>query len=236
MTPGQRPLVVAVDGPSGSGKSSVAKGVATVFGFRYLDTGAMYRAATWFVLEHQADPKDPDQVRALLGDLHITSGTDPNDPTIHVNGVDVGSPIRGVPVTDTVSAVSAVPEVRDLMKRLQRAAVAEAVAAGSGIVVEGRDIGTEVLPDADVKVFLTADPAVRAARRAAQDAAGDHGTTGVEATEEALRRRDRKDSTRAHSPLRMNEDATLVDATEIDLQQTIDTVAGIVESARRAGP
>ena len=228
----ERPLVVAVDGPSGSGKSSVAKGVATRFGYRYLDTGAMYRAATWLVLERGADPSDPRAVRALLTDMDIISGTDPENPTIRVAGVDVGGPIRGTRVTDSVSAVSAVPDVRALLRRLQRAEVSQAIASGHGIVVEGRDIGTEVLPDADVKVFLTADPAVRAARRAAQDAQERRPSSGVEATEEALRERDRKDSTRTHSPLRMHDDATLVDATDMDLAQTIDAVALLVLSVR----
>lgn len=220
--------VIAIDGPSGSGKSSVARGLAERLSYRYLDTGAMYRAVTWFVLDRGVAPADSDAVVALLPALQLTSGTEPAGPTIHVNGTDVGEPIRGDDVTAAVSLVSAIPEVRACLRDLQRAEVADAVDAGQGIVVEGRDIGTEVLPDADTKVYLTADPAVRAARRAAQDADSAHGSAGVTATEESLRRRDALDSTRASSPLRMADDAHLVDATHIDLEQTIDAVAGLL--------
>ncbi len=223
--------IVAVDGPSGSGKSSVSRGVAERFGYRYLDTGAMYRAATWFMLDRDVDPADPVAVAAALPDLTITSGTDPMAPTISVNGVDVSTPIRGDDVTSAVSLVSAVPEVRRAMRDLQRRVAAEASRDGAGIVVEGRDIGSEVLPDADAKIYLTADPAVRAARRAAQDADSVHGTAGVAATEESLRRRDELDTTRASSPLRMAEDAHLVDATELDLDATISAVCAIVTQA-----
>lgn len=222
-------LVIAIDGPSGSGKSSTSKGVAKALGLAYLDTGAMYRAVTWLVLDRGVDPADADAVVALLPDLQLSNGTDPAAPTIHVNGTDVGDPIRGDEVTAAVSLVSAVPEVRSRLRELQREEVSEALAADEGIVVEGRDIGTEVLPDADRKIYLTADPAVRAARRAAQDADSAHGSAGVTATEESLRRRDALDSTRATSPLRMADDAHLVDATHIDLAQTIDAVATIVE-------
>ena len=217
--------VIAIDGPSGSGKSSVARGLAERVGYRYLDTGAMYRAVTWFVLDRKVDPADSEAVVALIPDLELVSGTDAAAPTIHVNGVDVAGPIRGDDVTAAVSLVSALPQVRERLRELQRETVAEAVSDGTGIVVEGRDIGTEVLPDADAKIYLTADPAVRAARRAAQDADSDHGSSGVAATEESLRRRDQLDSTRATSPLRMASDARLVDATHIDLEQTIDAVA-----------
>lgn len=222
------PLVIAIDGPSGSGKSSVARGLAQRFGYRYLDTGAMYRAVTWFVLDRGVDPADPDAVVTLLPDLELVSGTDAAAPTIRVNGTDVAGPIRGDAVTAAVSLVSAVPQVRERLRQLQRETVAQAVSEGTGIVVEGRDIGTEVLPDADGKVYLTADPEVRATRRAAQDADSDHGSAGVAATAESLRRRDALDSTRATSPLRMADDAHLVDATHIDLPQTIDAVAAVV--------
>lgn len=221
--------VIAIDGPSGSGKSSVAKGVARRFGYEYLDTGAMYRAATWFVLDRRLDPGDPVSVAAIVSDLRIDSGTDPTAPSIVVNGVDVAEPIRAQDVTSAVSLVSAVPEVRSTLRDMQRACVAAALESGHGIVVEGRDIGSEVLPDADVKVYLTADPEVRAARRSAQDADSAHGSHGVAATAEALRRRDQLDSTRAFSPLRMADDAVLIDATNLDLAQTIDAACEVVE-------
>lgn len=223
--------VIAIDGPSGSGKSSVARGVAERFGYRYLDTGAMFRAVTWYVLDRGMDPGDAIAVAAVLTEITLTSGTDPAAPGIAVNGIDVAEPIRGPRVTAAVSAVSAVPEVRGFLLDLQRAETAAAVAAGTGIVVEGRDIGTVVLPDADLKVFLTADPAVRAARRALQDAGAAHGSPGAAATEADLRRRDHADSSRAAAPLRRAGDAVVVDATDLDLDQTIAAVTGLAASA-----
>lgn len=224
-------LIVAVDGPSGSGKSSVSRGVARRFGYRYLDTGAMYRAVTWHVLNERLDPGDPVSVSASLAELSIDSGTDPDHPTIQVNGVDVAEPIRGQDITDSVSLVSAVPEVRLALRDLQRACAAAAQADGVGIVIEGRDIGSEVLPGADVKIYLTADPEVRASRRSAQDAGSAHGTQGVDATAEALRRRDQLDSTRAFSPLRVADGAVVVDATHLDLAATIDAASDVVSAA-----
>jgi cytidylate kinase len=229
----QPAAVVAVDGTSGSGKSSVSKGVAQRFGYRYLDTGAMYRAATWRILDLGIDPGDHADVAAAVTQMIITVGTDPRGPTISIDGTDVSGPIRGRSVTEAVSRVSAVPQVRAAMVALQRQAVHDAARAGVGIVVEGRDIGTVVLPDADLKVYLTADSGVRAQRRALQDADSEHGTQGVGATEESLRRRDELDSSRAASPLRPADDAIEVDATSMDLQQTIDHVCGLVERGGR---
>ena len=223
--------VVAIDGPSGSGKSSVSRGVAEVFGFRYLDTGAMYRAATWQVLQAGIDPTDAVAVANEISHAAITSGTDPREPTIEVNGKDVATAIRGDEVTNAVSLVSAVAEVRSTLVTLQRSEVANSLAAGQGIVVEGRDIGTVVLPDAKVKIFLTADAAVRARRRSRQDAESQHGSRGDAATEESLLRRDQIDSQRKASPLRPAEDAVEVDATDLDLAQTIDAVVRLVEAA-----
>lgn len=224
-------LVVAVDGPSGSGKSSVARGVARQFGYRYLDTGAMYRAVTWYVLERGFDPADGVAVAALLTEVSLASGTDPQQPSIHVNGQDVSEPIRGRAVTDAVSAVSAVPEVREFLVQQQRRTVTEAQEAGCGIVVEGRDIGAHVLPQADVKVFLTADAEVRAERRALQDSNSAHGSHGVGATHESLLRRDELDSSRTASPMRQADGAVVVDATNLDLAATIDAVAALVTAA-----
>jgi len=226
------PKVVAVDGPSGSGKSSVSKGVARVFGFEYLDTGAMYRAATWQVLHEGVDLGDPVAIASAATAVTIISGTDPDAATIHVGDTDVSDPIREGDVTAAVSAVSAVPAVRMFMLGLQRSVVAASVARGNGIVVEGRDIGTEVLPDADAKIYLTADPAVRAARRAAEDSQAERGGSDVAATEQALRDRDVLDTTRTASPLRMADDAVLVDASELDLEETIQAVCDVVRNAR----
>lgn len=220
--------VVAIDGPSGSGKSSVAKGTARTLGLAYLDTGAMYRAMAWWMLQHGIDVTDAAAVAARSADPVITSRTDPDAPGIRADGVDVAEAIRGPAVTAAVSSVSAVPEVRHRLVELQRGEVARCSAAGRGIVVEGRDIGSVVLPDADVKVYLTADVRIRAERRAAQDAGLAHGSAGTDATHEDLLRRDAHDSGRSVSPLQMAPGAVEVDATYLTLEETIDAVVQLV--------
>lgn len=225
-----RSVVVAIDGPAGSGKSSVSKSVAERLGLSYLDTGAMYRAVTWAVLQAGMDPHDHGAVAAWIDGPQaptIESGTDPRNPTIEVDGVDVAGPIRGPEVTGSVSAVSAVPQVRSWLVELQRAHVA---AAAEGIVVEGRDIGSVVLPDADVKLYLTADPAVRAQRRAAETSP-DVDRTQLAATESQLRERDAKDSQRAVSPLTQADGALQLDTTHLTFDEVVDTVCGLVEEA-----
>ena len=221
--------VIAVDGPAGSGKSSVCRAVASRLGYRYLDTGAMYRALTWAMLHEGVDVDDAAAVARAAAGVRIVSGTDPAAPTIHVGAVDVGGPIRGDDVTGAVSAVSAVPSVREQLVSLQRAEVERARAAGRGIIVEGRDITTVVLPDADLKVFITADPRVRASRRAAQDAGLGKVGVDVASTETALRERDAKDSSRDTSPLAQAPDAVVVDTTEMTLDEAIDHIVGLVD-------
>jgi cytidylate kinase len=225
-------FAVAVDGPAGSGKSSVCRGVASKMGMKYLDTGAMYRAITWAMLDAHTNVDDADAVAAAAQRMQLTSGTDPDLPTISVNGQDVSEPIRSAAVTEAVSAVSAVPAVRKLLVDLQRAEVANA--GPVGIVVEGRDIGTVVLPDASVKIFLTADPAVRALRRAKEDSERTQEDVSIAATEAALIARDEKDSTRASSPLAQAEDAIVVDTTDLDLQQVIAKVVSHIKAARES--
>lgn len=220
--------VIAVDGPAGSGKSSVCRAVADRLGFRYLDTGAMYRAMTWALLDQGVDVDDPDAVRVSAASVRIISGTDPLAPSISVGSVDVSAPIRGDDVTAAVSAVSAVPEVRAALVDLQRAEVQRAGAADVGIVVEGRDITTVVLPDADLKVYITADPAVRAARRARQDVELGKDDVDVSRTETALRERDAKDSSRETSPLTQSADAVVLDTTDLTLEEVIDTMATMI--------
>jgi len=220
-------MVIAVDGPAGSGKSSVCRGVARRLGLRYLDTGAMYRAVTWAVLRDGVDLEDAAAIVASTSDIDIVSGTDPVAPSITVNGVDVSEPIRDDDVTAAVSAVSAVPAVRALLVDRQRAQVAEAVAAGQGIVVEGRDITTVVLPEADLKIFITASPEVRAERRAAQDSGRGAGVRDVDATKANLIARDAKDSSRAVSPLTIAPDAIVVDTSDLDLEQSIVAVCAL---------
>ncbi|WP_308291347.1 (d)CMP kinase [Mumia sp. zg.B21] len=221
------PVVIALDGPSGSGKSSTARGVATRLGLAYLDTGAMYRALTWAVLQRGADVEDAAAVAAAAADATIVSGTDPQAPTIAVDGVDVSGPIRSQEVTDAVSQVSRVPEVRERLVRLQR----ETIAASEGIVLEGRDIGTVVAPDAPLKVFLVADTNARAARRAAEQ--GQAEAAHVQATAASLQRRDAIDSSRTTSPLAKADDAIQLDTTHLTLDEVIDEV---VRLAAKAAP
>ena len=225
-----RTPVIAVDGPAGSGKSSVCRAVADRLSFRYLDTGAMYRAMTWAMLDSGVDVDDPAAVASAMDTVSIISGTDPLAPTIHVGPTDVAVPIRGEAVTASVSAVSAVPAVRERLVQIQRLEVAAAVSAGAGIVVEGRDITTVVLPDADLKVYITADPAERARRRAAQDIDLGKASVDVAQTQTALLARDAKDSGRKASPLLVAPDAVIVDTTTMTFQQTVDHVIGLIEA------
>lgn len=215
-------VVVAMDGPSGSGKSSTSRGVARRLGLRYLDTGAMYRAMTWWMLQRGIDVEDATAVAAHAEDPVLVSGTDPESPTITVDGVDVAAPIRSPEVTAAVSAVSAVPEVRARLVREQREIIGD-----GGIVVEGRDIGTAVAPDAPVKVYLTADPAARAARRTAEL----QHAVDVTATEQDLLRRDRLDSGRKASPLTMAPGAHHIDTTPFTLEEVVEQVVALVEQA-----
>jgi cytidylate kinase len=219
-------VIVAIDGPSGTGKSSTSKAVAGQLGLSYLDTGAQYRAITWWMVNNGIDITDPTAIADVAGKAEIISGTDPANPTISVDGVDVAGPIRTQEVTSKVSAVSAVPEVRARITELQRSLAAD---AERGIVVEGRDIGTTVLPDADLTVFLTASPEARAARRSGELKGAD-----VQATREALLKRDAADSSRKTSPLAKADDAVEVDTSDLTLQQVIECVVTLVEEKRAA--
>lgn len=215
-------VVVAMDGPSGSGKSSTARGVATALGWRYLDTGAQYRAMTVWMLEHGVDLEDPADVAARASSAVIVSGTSPSDPTITVDGRDVAAAIRSQQVTENVSAVASVPQVRQGLLELQRSIIGDG-SGRVGIVVEGRDIGSVVAPNAEVKVFLTADPSARAARRTAENGAG-----SVEATRADLLRRDAIDSGRSAAPLVMPEGAIHLDTTAYTLEEVVAQVVDIV--------
>ncbi|QIP87192.1 (d)CMP kinase [Streptomyces sp. Tu 2975] len=219
-------VIVAIDGPSGTGKSSTSKAVASALGLSYLDTGAQYRAITWWMISNGIDVSDPAAIATASGKPVIESGTDPSAPTITVDGLDASGPIREQDVTSKVSAVSAVPEVRARITELQRSI---AMAAKEGIVVEGRDIGTTVLPDADLKIFLTASAEARAARRSGELKGAD-----VASTREALIKRDAADSSRKTSPLAKADDAVEVDTTDLTLQQVIECVVTLVEEKRGA--
>jgi len=232
MTNDIRPLVVAVDGPAGSGKSSVCRGTAARLGWHYLDTGAMYRAMTWAVLAAGIDPDDEQAVAGFAKQPDISSGVNPYQPTIEVDGIDVSEEIREDRITSAVSAVSAVPKVRQLLVQKQRDAAQTAIRSGMGIVVEGRDITTVVLPNAQLKIFLTADPEVRAQRRALEQSAdGAPAVAAVQATEAALARRDQLDSTRQTSPLTKATDAIELDTSTLTLDEVI---AKVVEYAKQA--
>ncbi|MFD3456869.1 (d)CMP kinase [Streptomyces sp. NPDC058691] len=224
------PVIVAIDGPSGTGKSSTSKAVAARLGLSYLDTGAQYRAMTWWMLSNGVDVDDSAAVATAAEKPVIISGTDPSGPSITVDGVDASGPIRTQEVTGAVSSVSAVPEVRTRLVELQRSA---ASGAPAGIVVEGRDIGTTVLPDATLKIFLTASPEARAARRGGElTAAGN--TVDLAATQAALVRRDAADSGRKTSPLTKAEDAVEVDTSDLTLDQVIDRIVALIGEKRDA--
>lgn len=221
------PLIIAVDGPSGSGKSSTSRGVAERLGLRYVDTGAMYRAMTWWMLEHGVDVDDADSIADVSDQAHIRLGIAPDSPTVSVDGRDVTSAIRADAVAGAVSKVAAVPEVRSRLVQQQRAIVSRCLADNVGVVMEGRDIGTVVLPDADLKVYLTADAEARAARRALEQA-GDAAAAAANIAD-----RDRRDSTRTTSPLLAAADAVHIDGTHLTLDEVIDAVVAAVPAARR---
>jgi CMP/dCMP kinase len=226
-----KPVIVAIDGPSGTGKSSTSKAVASKLGLSYLDTGAQYRAITWWMLSNGVDIDDAAAVANAAEKPVLVSGTNPAAPGIAVDGVDASGPIRTQEVTAAVSAVSAVPEVRARLVELQRAA---AESAPNGIVVEGRDIGTTVLPDASVKIFLTASPEARAARRGGEMKATNGGQVDLAATREALVKRDAADSGRTTSPLAKANDAVEVDTSDLTLDQVIECVVTLIEEKRAA--
>ncbi|WP_408899377.1 (d)CMP kinase [Nocardioides sp. R1-1] len=223
-------VVIAVDGTSGSGKSSTCRAVADRLGLRYLDTGAQYRAVTWWMLEQGVDVHDAAAVAARAGEPVLVSGTDPLAPTITVDGVDVSVQIRSDEVNAAVSPVSAVPEVRARLVAMQQAIIAPPGGRHGGIVVEGRDIGTVVWPQAELKVYLTADPAARAARRALENGGVD--AASIAATRESLLARDEIDSGRAVAPLTMADGAVHIDSTELTLDEVVDAVVGLVMERR----
>ncbi len=226
-------LTIAIDGPAGAGKSSAAKGVARMLDVDYIDTGAMYRALTWWMLEHGIDIDDHDQVAAHAHEPDIEIAWDPDQPRIVVDEQDVTAAIREGRVSDCVSRVSAVPAIRSRLVDLQRTMVTQSVRSGRGVVMEGRDIGTVVLPDASVKVFLTADVEVRAARRAAEDRVRDPNASAdhIDAALANLKDRDAIDSSRVASPLTMAPDAVQIDATDLTLDEVIAAIASL--AARR---
>jgi cytidylate kinase len=220
-------VVVAIDGPAGSGKSTVARRVAELAGLRYLDTGATYRALTLALLRRGVPTEDPRAVADAAKSVDLTLELAPGDTgaaRVLLDGVPVGPELRSSQVNAAVSAVSAVPAVRELLVARQRS-----LAGLGGIVVEGRDIGTVVWPGADVKVFLTASDSERARRRSSD---GDGGGESAE----ALARRDRLDSGRATSPTRAADDAVVIDSTDRTVDEVVEQILRLVEAARARRP
>ena len=212
--------VVAIDGPSGSGKSTLAKSLARDFGLRYLDTGALYRAISWALLESgfsQMHHPDPSELAIMLPQIAIEFSTSPDDSRIAVNGEDVRREIRGDHITQNVSWVSAIPEVRAHLLKLQR----DVISTGD-IVVEGRDIGTVVAPQAELKIFLTADSSVRASRRAKENHENALGASDVDDVAQMLLSRDLIDANRTTSPMSKADDAIELDASELDLEDVVE--------------
>jgi cytidylate kinase len=225
------PLVVAIDGPSGSGKSSVSRRAASRLGLAFLDTGAMYRAATWWCLEQGTPLDDTDAVAAAVASMPLVMGVDPQAPTVHVGRTDVGEAIRTTEISAQVSAVATNLAVRDELGRLQREAIAEQGRPGSfshgrGVVAEGRDITTVIAPDADVRILLTASEEARLARRA-RDVHGTDDAAAVHATRDQVLRRDADDSTvvQFHTAA---DGVVTVDSSDLDLEQTVEAVLDVV--------
>ncbi len=214
-------VIVTIDGPAGTGKSSVSRGLARALGARYLDTGAMYRLVTLAVLRAGVSLDDPAGIAAVEATLSVSH--DPDEDRAYLGGEDVSSEIRGDAVTAAVSAVSAVPEVRHRLVKRQRE-----LATGTGsVVVEGRDIGTVVLPDADVKIFLTASAETRARRRNEQNV-GSGLADDYDGVLADVVRRDHLDSTRAVSPLREADDAVLVDTSDMNEPEVVAYLIDLV--------
>ncbi|MEU9808982.1 (d)CMP kinase [Mycobacterium sp. NPDC050853] len=220
--------MVAIDGPSGTGKSSVAKELARQLGAAYLDTGAMYRIVTLWVLRAGVDLTDPEAIAAATEQVPMSVGSDPDVETALLADEDVSVPIRGTEVTGSVSAVSAVPAVRERLVQRQR----ELAEGPEAVVVEGRDIGTVVLPEADVKIYLTASAQARARRRNAQNVS-DGKADEYDRVLADVQCRDHLDSTRAVSPLRPAEDAVEIDTSEMTQDQVVAHLLELVQS--RAG-
>jgi CMP/dCMP kinase len=221
--------VVAMDGPSGTGKSTVSRRLAAACGAAYLDTGAMYRAVTLAVLRAGLDGTESDTEKvAVAAVADLESVTDPLAPAIRLAGEDVEAEIRGAAVTAAVSAVSAIPAVRSALVERQRALIDLAIAESGGIVVEGRDIGSVVVPDAPLKVYLTASEEIRAARRRAQDRkAGRGAELGTVLAD--VRRRDQLDSTRKTSPLHAAPDALVLDTDELRVDDVLSELLRLVK-------
>ncbi|CCH77892.1 Cytidylate kinase [Nostocoides japonicum T1-X7] len=222
-------MIVAIDGPSGSGKSSVSRAVATALGVGFLDTGAMYRALTWWCLDSGIDLDDRDAVAQAATRMPLEQGYDPDAPTVAVAGRDITAEIRTTEVSTRVSAVATNVLVRPVLQQRQREAMAAIAAETGGVVAEGRDITTVVAPDADVRILLTASEEARLRRRSAEL----HGTTddaAVEATRDQIVRRDREDSTVSQFTVAADGVVT-VDTSDLDFDGSVAAVLAVVRRA-----
>ena len=220
----EKGLQVAIDGPASSGKSTVAKIIAKRFGYVYCDTGAMYRSVTWAALENGIDVSDTKQVIDLARRIKITFEPGQPDQRVFVDGHEVTKDIRTEKIAANVSAVAAIPEVRARMVEQQRQ-----IAQAGGIVMDGRDIGTTVLPDAQVKVFLVASAHERARRRYEENLQKGLATQSLDELEAAIKLRDQKDSTRKVSPLTQAKDAILIDTTSLTIDQVVDEISALIK-------
>ena len=217
-------MIVAIDGPAGVGKSTVAKLLASRLSFLYLDTGALYRAVAWAVLHHRIEPGDADAVAALLSKLSLQMQVTNDDVTVIMNGKDVTKELRTPAVSAAASVVSAVPAVRAWLLPVQRQ-----IGQKGSVVAEGRDIGTKVFPSAPVKFFLEADPTVRAQRRHRELVAAGHGS-GIEQTSAELAGRDKRDRSRTAAPLVPAEDAHHIDTSRLSAEDVVNRMFAVVTS------
>lgn len=219
---------IAIDGPAGAGKSTIAKAAAKAFGFIYVDTGALYRAVAYYALSRDRDVSNADAVESLLNDITPELKYMNGEQRVFLNGEDVSDKIRTPEVSMGASAVSAIPRVRDFLFDLQKK-----IAAENNVVMDGRDIGTVVLPDADVKIFLTASPEERARRRH-KELTEKGQTVAFEEVLEDVNRRDYNDTHREIAPLKQAEDAVLCDTTNVDLQGAVDMLVNIISEKLNA--
>ncbi len=215
-------LIIAIDGPSGAGKGTVARSLSDTLGYRHIDTGAMYRAVGWKAIEEGLDLDDEDLVASLAGgaDIRVDNGL------VSIDGADITRAIRSPEIDRAATRVARLPRVRQVLVDRQRA-----LAASGGVVMEGRDIGTVVCRDADVKIYLDASAAERARRRANDPAHSGSGSNSQAAVAEAIAARDRSDTTRAASPLMVADDAIVIDTTAMSIDQVVGQVLGIVNAA-----
>lgn len=215
---------IAIDGPSSSGKSTVAQIIAKRLGITYIDTGAMYRAVTVAVLEEDININNDEEIKKLLNDIEIQFKWVNDQQHIYLGSKDVTEVIRSTEVTSNVSAVSAIKAVRELLVELQRE-----IASNNSVAMDGRDIGTVVLPNADYKFFFTADARVRAQRRYEENKALGRLDQTLEELTELIIKRDEYDSNREISPLKKAEDATVIDSTNMTIEEMVESVLNLIK-------